>query len=67
MQYTTVQGGGERQRERERVGDQDKDGWWMDAHGWPAQARNGGCPVKALAVGLFWRLNPQYMKIAPST
>lgn len=45
--------GGETERERERVGDQDKDGWWMDAHGWPAQARNGGCPVKALAVVSF--------------
>lgn len=41
-----------------------------DAHGWPAQARNGECPVKAQAVWLlvlFWRLNPQYMKITPST
>ena len=37
-------------RGKQRVGDQDRDGGLMDAHGWPTQARNGGCPVKAQPV-----------------
>lgn len=45
-------GGEEREEERGSAIKTRMDGGW-DAHGWPAQARNGGCPVKALAVVSF--------------